>query len=136
MNQYQFSMFDNPTACMTDIERCVSLGSGFEGGRVRIYAAYNSLPENEFIQFIKEEYGTGGHGDIRGNSNYDSKGLSYRKWKEQKADFYTWKQISKEISKLINYNIYLSEKDKEKIKEIKKNHNGILPLPMPRFHYE
>ena len=136
MTYYQLNMFDNPGTCLSIFEKCISHGSGYAHGRIRIYAACIHLKGKDFIDFIKDEYGIGGFGDINVSVSYNAKGLSMRKWKEDNSTDYTWKQIAEEIIKLINLDLYLTEKDKEQIEVIKENHNGDLPLPNARYHYE
>ena len=45
-----------------EIEHALRRGSGFAGGKLRIAALYENNPDPKTAQeFLKEEYGTGGH---------------------------------------------------------------------------
>ena len=114
-------------------------GSGWEGGKVRIYAANKTV--SDFERFLKEEYGIGGCSEHfcdggSGSVNYDSRGIFLLEWKSDWKEKKTWKEAKSGIQKLINSGEYLTEKEMETIREIERRHGGILPVPVPRYHYE
>ena len=116
-------------------------GSGFAGGKVRIYCASCHLGLKEFAVFLKEEYGNGGHsadwpdGGI-GFTDYNPGGFTIREWKSNKTEKHTWAEVAKEIKRLILSNDYLTEKEWAKVKEISEKCGGPVPLPHPRMRIE
>lgn len=114
-------------------------GSGFAGGKVRIYAASKTV--SDFKRFLQEEYGIGGHSvDYRdggtGFVDYNSRGLILREWKTDWQEKKTWAEAEKEIRELIDRWEYLTDKEWATVGEIKRRHGGILPAPAPRLRYE
>ena len=133
--EHQISMFDmlNP---LTKQESCLRRGSGYEGGRIRIYAASMNLPERELASYLKDEYGIGGCSVEGGFMDYHSNGIKIRNWKTDETEKYSWSQVAKIVKRLIATDRYLDDKEKDRIKEIQNNHDGILPIPHARFNYE
>ena len=135
----QISMFEmiEPVSRFTsEMKR----GSGFEGGKVRIYAASLYLPKDEFAVFLKEEYGIGGHSaDFpdggRGFTDYNAAGITIREWKSNSEEKHNWKEAAVEIKRLIIHGEYLTAKDKAKLKDVEEHMNGI-PMPRPRLRWE
>lgn len=134
MVYYQLNMFDTPDNMLTQYEKCLARGSGYEGGKVRIFAAAISLPDKEFPKFLKEEYGTGGCSIDGGFMSYGPQGINITKRKMNEKQTYKWNEIARDIKRLINMDVYLTEKEKERIKEIQKKNNG-LPTPEPKYQY-
>jgi hypothetical protein len=120
----QISIFDllNPIESRFTSE--CRKGSGFEGGKVRIYCASLSMGLKEFAVFLKEEYGIGGHSaDFpdggRGFTDYNARGLTIREWKSQQEEKHNWTEVATEIKRLILSNDYLDAKDRQKVEEIR-----------------
>ena len=112
-------------------------GSGFEGGRVRIYCASCHLGEKELAVFMKEEYGVGG-GSItfpdgqRGFADYNASGIQLRVWKTNEVEKHRWTEAAREVKRLIAVNDYLDKKDWQKVQMIR-DHYGSLPESHPRM---
>jgi hypothetical protein len=96
-------------------------GSGFEDGKFRIEeAAKKNLKPTEFAEFLKNEYGTGGHsGDgIVRFVDHDSKGLHFRIMDDSAPDGerkfnINWSNAGKKISALVENNEYLTPEEIE-----------------------
>lgn len=134
MIYYQLNMFDAPDNMLTPYEKCLVRGSNFEGGKIRIYAAAFTVPNKDFSKFLKEEYGIGGCSTDDGFMFYESKGISISKRPSYEKQTYKWTQVAKDIKRLINLDLYLTDKEKERIKDIQKKNNG-LPTPEPKYQY-
>lgn len=102
------------------IDYVLGVGSGVRDGKMRVYRQFTeSLSKEDNINFLKDEYGTGGRTDaIPGTGyweNHDSKGIEI-------SDYYSvperrvllkWNYVEKRISELIKLHRYLSPKEKE-----------------------
>ena len=121
-------------------------GSGYEGGRVRIYCASCHLGVKEFAGFLKEEYGSYyGHSTtfpdgVRGFADYSGKGMKLSEFRSGWQEMHTWLEMAVEIKRLIFSDKYLSDKDREKVKEVTERLGGLnglygadLPKPEPRY---
>ena len=91
-------------------------GSGYEGGRVRIYCASCNLGLKDFAGFLKEEYGMFyGHSvtfpdGVRGFADYSGKGMRLSQFKSDWSEVHSWLEMAKEIKRLIYDGDYLTEK--------------------------
>src|SRR5690625_2843792 len=89
----------------------LKLGSGFSGGKKRIYDLFNqNLSKTETIKLLKDEYGVGGRSSLASPDGYrqrhDSNGIKLTiATRESKQ--YTCSQDYDAISKLINNGEYL-----------------------------
>ncbi len=96
-------------------------GSGFEDGKFRIFSHYlHDHTEQEHIQFLKDEYGTGGTGWTGYNEAHDAKGIVFSRGNLMKPyDKVTlnWRQVSRRLEELIRSGRYLSEKELEYLPE-------------------
>ena len=104
------------------IDYVLSSGSGFEDGKRRIYQQYQKQEGREAnVQFLRREYGIGGHSNAIPGSNYwlqyDSKGLYIGKLRDDgsKAVNLPWKTVEKRIGELIALGRYLSKAEIERI---------------------
>jgi hypothetical protein len=116
-------------------------GSGFEGGRVRIYCASCNLGIKDLALYLKDEYGVGGHSATfpdcaRGFTDYNASGLTIRAWKSNETEKHSWQEVAKEIKRLIFSGEYLNEKEWAKVQEISQQTGGPLPKPYPRIRLE
>ena len=102
-------------------------GSGISDGKKRIYNFFN---ENKSLQeraeFLKKEYGTGGHshalsGARGSNEWHDAKGIKLEK-ENCKDIFLNWNQAAKRIQTLIESGRYI---EKEELTEQTKNRENI-----------
>ncbi len=106
-----------------EIAESLSGGSGMEGGKLRIYEYFsaNHTPK-ELADFLKEEYGTGGHshavsGATHSGEDHSAKGLNLKK--ENCAEIQLkWGDVAKRITDLIRKDRYLTPLEQEKYKAI------------------
>ena len=89
-------------------------GSGFVGGKKRIFETYQSVAsKSERVAFLKKEYGTGGCGwPLEGYGlhgyDYDPKGMRLE-WKDKNGehkDALSWSQVEKWLNVLIENGDY------------------------------
>ncbi len=106
-----------------EIAESLSGGSGMEGGKLRIYEYFsaNHTPK-ELADFLKEEYGTGGHshavsGATHSSEDHSSKGLSLKKGNCAEIQL-KWGDVAKRITDLIRKDRYLTPLEQEKYKAI------------------
>lgn len=88
-------------------------GTGFEDGKQRVADHYtkNRPNDSEFAEFLKKEYGCGGHsGPDMPDVSYDSKGVHIRTADKARAYNYTWIEAAKELRGMIERGEYLTEK--------------------------
>ena len=88
-------------------------GTGFEDGKQRVADHYtkNRPNDSEFAEFLKKEYGFGGHsGPKMPDVSYDSKGIHIRTADKARAYNYTWIEVAKELRGMIESGEYLTEK--------------------------
>ena len=90
----------------------VMRGTGFEDGKFRVADFYQANPsKKDFVDFLKNEYGIGGHsgdGPVR-FADHDSKGIEIT-LTTGKENF-TWNEVAKVISELIEKGEYITQKD-------------------------
>ena len=130
--EHQLSFFDEEP--LSWFSENLLRGSGFAGGKVRIYAAALNMDKKKFADYLKNEYGMGGCSIEGGFMDYSTSGIKLRKWKENYEELHDWNEAAVEIKRLISLDKYLSDIDKEKIKEIQAQFKGI-PVPVPKTHY-
>ncbi len=108
-------------------DKLIAGGSGMEGGKFRI-AEFFSKPhsQKEKIDFLKNEYGTGGVGRSGYDEFHDAKGIVLKKGGLMNPDAQTmmkWNEVADRIDRLISQNRYITEDDikrKQRLEEIKK----------------
>jgi N12 class adenine-specific DNA methylase/adenine-specific DNA methylase len=94
-------------------------GSGFEGGKQRIMALYQTQPDRNLrAKALAKEYGTGGHSHdfldgSRGFVNHDWKGLEFDHYPDHQRITLKWTQVEKYIDLMIQSDRYLTDKEKE-----------------------
>ena len=94
-------------------------GSGFEGGKQRIMALYQTQPDRTLrAKALAKEYGTGGHSHdfldgSRGFVNHDWKGLEFDHYPDHQKITLKWAQVEKYIDLMIQSDRYLTDKEKE-----------------------
>lgn len=106
MESIQLSMF----SIMEDslLTKAAKNGSGFEGGKQRIYNASRTMTENDLIDYVKKEYGIGGYACQGIYANINSKGI-FIGFGFDNMEHYSWKEVTKEILKLIDIGEYLDD---------------------------
>ena len=117
-----FSEMPEHTAFITDDEIDASLtgGSSVEGGKGRIYdyfTANHSIKEK--AEFLKNEYGTGGHSHAVSGSDHSGEDHSARGMKLQKAGCadveLNWTRVAERITALIQKDRYFTPEQKEQL---------------------
>lgn len=102
-----------------EIISVIKAGSQFQDGKFRIYEAFNKgLPKSDLIQFLKDEYGTGGSsstGQFKLITNHDSKGIRIRdKWEDQgkREIILNWNEVREYIQTLVSSGLYFTEEER------------------------
>ena len=94
-------------------------GSGFEGGKQRIMALYQTQPDRNLrVKALAKEYGIGGHSHdyldgSRGFVNHDGRGMEFDHYPEHKKFTLSWTQVEKYIDLMVQSDRYLTDKEKE-----------------------
>ena len=108
-------------------EAVVVHGSGFSGGRQRVYAYFTAGHDaKEKSDFLKNEYGTGGRSHaLSGADNswedHDGKGLRFKKGDCPEVTI-SWPNVAKRIETLIHMNRYLTPEEQAREAEIRDAH--------------
>ena len=103
-----------------ELHKEIMRGSGFEGGKFRIAEFFqeNNPSTQEFADFLKNEYGTGGHtadGNIF-SVDHDSKGIQFtlrsvdNGISKETFDF-SWTEVAKLTADLIQHDKYITQSD-------------------------
>lgn len=103
-----------------ELHKEIMRGSGFQDGKFRIAKFFQEHNPNnkEFADFLKNEYGTGGH-TTDGNIfmvDYDSKGMQFTVRSteggisDEKFDF-NWTEVAKLTADLIRHDKYITQDD-------------------------
>ena len=106
-----------------EIDAAMTRGSGFEGGKGRIFTFFqNPHTDKEKVDFLKNEYGTGGHSHALSGAggsweDHDGKGLHYKKDGCPDVHF-TWEKAAKRITDLIQKGRYLTEQEQAQYDKI------------------
>ena len=115
----QMSMFDliEPKSEREQlIERALRYGSGVQYGKYRIFDKYNENPTPKaFADFVKHEYGIGGHGSTNGDDEWhDGKGIriSHDGTDGKIELLLKWQDVAFRIADLIDDDNYLTEQEK------------------------
>ena len=94
-------------------------GSGFEGGKQRIMALYQTQPDRNLrAKALAKEYGIGGHSHdfldgSRGFVNHDGRGMEFDHYPEHKKFTLSWTQVEKYIDLMVQSDRYLTDREKE-----------------------
>ena len=101
-----------------EIDWMLTRGSGVSEGKMRIYSYFmQGHDAKERVDFLKNEYGDGGHGGIGYDEWHDSKGIRITR-SDEASGFkgydtvkMNWNQVQERIGELINAGRYLSPKE-------------------------
>lgn len=106
-----------------EIDAAMTRGSGFESGKGRIFTFFqNPHTDKEKVDFLKSEYGTGGHSHALSGAggsweDHDGKGLHYKK--DGCPDVHlTWEKAAKRITDLIQKGRYLTKQEQAQYDKI------------------
>ena len=106
-----------------EIDAAMTRGSGFESGKGRIFTFFqNPHTDKEKVDFLKREYGTGGHSHALSGAggsweDHDGKGLRYKKDGCPDVHF-TWEKAAKRITDLIQKGRYLTKQEQTEYNKI------------------
>ena len=106
-----------------EIGAALSGGSGFAGGKGRIYAFFQQPhTDKEKTAFLRQEYGTGGRshalsGATHSGEDHDGKGLRYQKNGCDDVRL-TWDKVVKLVAGLIQKERYLTQAEREQYEKI------------------
>ena len=116
--EYQTDMMDLPVVgyFITDdeINADIAGGSDFSGGKSRIYDYFvEPHSQKEKAEFLKKEYGIGGHshalsGSSGSSQDHDAKGLRYKKAGCEEVKL-SWTQVAARVDDLVKHGRYFSE---------------------------
>ncbi len=124
-----------------EIERVLRRGSGFAGGKIRIYAMYQQQGDAKArADFLKNEYGTGGSSytfddGSHGFVDYDAKGLFIRSYGHDKEVRLKWMEVDKRLEAIVDRGEYLSEKELAQYQQIEADFAGDVPMPSPAHRF-
>lgn len=105
-----------------EIDSVLSGGSGFAGGKFRIYDfVMEGHDRKELADFLKKEYGTGGRtsaisGSWHSYEDYDAKGIQLQKgniMEPYAKVLLNWNVVAKRVEQLVFENRYLTLEQKE-----------------------
>ncbi|WP_331477036.1 helicase-related protein [Blautia sp.] len=101
-----------------EIDRMLTRGSGISEAKMRIYSYFvQGHDAKERTAFLRDEYGTGGHGHTGYNEWHDSKGIKLTRGDEISGfEGYdtvrlNWDKVQKRIGQLIESGRYLTPKE-------------------------
>lgn len=138
----QLSMFDDLGRIEQEdwfqerFRESVHRGSGYEGGKLRIFAAAETKDRDRLADFLQEEYGVGGNSIRDGFCDYDRRGMVIRKWKTNEEKRYPWWRVRDEVLRQIRAGEFLTKEEERQFREICGKRNGEIAHPKPRMHYE
>lgn len=107
-----------------EIDAAIAGGSSVAGGKGRIYHYFTTYPPHsakEKADFLKNEYGTGGRshavsGSDHSGESHDAKGIQLQKGDAPKV-LLSWTQVANRVETLIRKDLYLTNKDKEILRQ-------------------
>ena len=144
LREYQSSMTMPPLVrqFITDdeINESLSGGSGFSGGKARIYEYWQKgHSAKEKADFLKNEYGTGGRshalsGASGSGEDHDAKGIRYTKSGCDKVQL-SWTQVANRIDSLIKQERYISPEVLKDVQQERASDIENEPNPVGRIEY-
>ena len=126
-----------------DAELC--RGSGYQDGKLRIYAMYLGMPDTKAaLAFLKREYGSYyGHSQTyqdgsSGIVNYSPKGITFQRFSPSGSFSITWNRAAARLKELVSGQDYFTPAEKERwdaiVREFQQRGEA-LPPPVPRVAY-
>ena len=102
-----------------DAELC--RGSGYQDGKLRIYAMYLGMPDTKAaLAFLKREYGSYyGHSQTyqdgsSGIVNYSPKGITFQRFSPSGSFSITWNRAAARLKELVSGQDYFTPAEKER----------------------
>ncbi len=124
-----------------EIDKVLRRGSGFAGGKIRIYAMYQQQGDAKArAAFLKNEYGTGGHShtftdESHGFVDYDAKGLFIRSYGHDKEVRLKWPEVDKRLHAIVERGDYLNARELAEYEQIEADFAGTVPMPTPAHRF-
>ncbi len=124
-----------------EINQLLRAGSGFEGGKIRIYALYQQQGDRkERAKFLKTEYGVGGHSytfadGSHGFADHNAKGIQLKSYEHHREIRLSWNDVDKRLNFLMERGQYLSSAEEEKVHQLEQEFGTTLPMPVPMYAY-
>lgn len=121
-----------------DIDAVLRSGSGFEGGKYRIYTLYQQESDpKQRANYLKAEYGNGGRSwhfsrDVSGFVDYSSKGIKLSAYRREGEQLLRWAAVEKAIAALIARGDYLTAEEQENYADVAQRYDGKISLPAAR----
>ena len=125
-----------------EISAVLAGGSNVSGSKGRIYT-YFSEPHTpkEKADFLKDEYGWGGHsaaisGSFSNYENHDGKGIKLEKDNCEAVQM-SWPVVVKRLDELVRKDRYLTADEKKQYAELQSRYAevGGIPTPKPRYGF-
>ena len=141
MIQEAESVTDAPSAfsfSQADIDAALCRGSGFAGGKLRVYGFYQHGPDSRAaIAFLKEEYGYFGHshtflGVSSGFVTYSAKGMNLQHYAPNYEKMLKWNAVERRLRQLITEKRYLTDAEQAQYAEIEQDYAGTGGVPLPQ----
>ena len=104
---------------------------GWQDSRIRIYTAALRLDKDRLADYIQNEYGISGGTLDRCSIDFNCRGAEIRKFETGEWARVPWCRIRDMIVQMINNGDYLQPEDEKRMEEIRKEHNGNMPLERP-----
>ncbi len=107
------------TVSQADIDAELRRGTGYEGGKLRVFALYQHGPDSKTaVSFLKDEYGYFGHSHtlLDGSQGfvdyYPSKGMTIKRYDAQQETTVKWNAIDERLRTLVAQGNYLTRRKK------------------------
>lgn len=114
-----------------EADAALTNGSGFEGGKSRIYAFFTQPHSSqEKADFLKKEYGTGGRSHALSGADgswedHSAKGIEYKRGPDDDKLRLSWSAAAKRIDLLIANDRYLTAEGKERFAQRQREQAGL-----------
>lgn len=131
--ELQLSMFDALRE-ETLLEKSLLGGSGFAGGCVRITAAAETMTKENFVSYLRQEFGIGGRSVPGGFFDHNSTGCTVRLWKQEDVEKVNWNLVAETYLGMIARGTFPDAKSQETLTALREEY-GTLPQPVPRCRY-
>jgi len=128
-----------------DIDDELRRGTGYEGGKLRIYALYQHGPDiKAAVSYLKKEYGYFGHShtfldNSQGFVNYSTgKGMTIQRYEPKQETTVKWNAIDKRLRTVIAEGGYLTAEEKAQYAELERDYAGLesgVPMPIARYGF-
>ena len=127
-----------------DIDAELRQGTGYQDGKLRVYALYQHQPDPKTaVAFLKEEYGSYyGHSHTfldgtSGSADYSGKGLKFSWDHYRESTTIKWPALEKRLRQLVAAGDYLTEQQKAQYAQLEQEYAGFggVPMPQPRYGF-